>query len=119
MRTTQCLPFLAAAMFALSACSSDSQSLTNPGGASAHRLSGTVISMAQPYPVIANARVEITSGADSGRFSYTDGSGVFTMSSLSGGALAVTVSKPGFETKVEAVNLNGDAAMFPKLTPTQ
>src|SRR5262245_12104244 len=117
MRTTQCLPFLAAVMMAVSACSSDSQSITSDGGAVSHRLSGTVISMQEPYTAIMNARIEVTGGADSGRNTQSDSAGVFTLSSLTEGPVSVTISKPGFQTKVESVNLRSDMAIFPKLTP--
>jgi len=117
MRTTQCLPFLAAVALAFSACSSDSQTITDPGGAAAHTLSGTVISIEQPYTAIVNARVEVTSGADSGRNTQSDGAGVFTLPSLTEGPVSVMISKPGYQTRVESVNLHADMAIFPKLTP--
>jgi hypothetical protein len=95
------------------ATSGDSQQLKR------YTISGTVDSVLKPATALRNARVQVRSGADEGRFALTDASGHFVLSGLAAGTLAISVTMDGFFPWQGTVALYDDVSIDPKLEPMQ
>jgi hypothetical protein len=130
---TKYFAFLMAATLTAGACANESAgSLTGPSSVSSstaatdgtaqvkrYKLSGTVDSIVKPTTPLRNARVQVRSGADDGRFAVTDANGGFVLSNLAADSLAVTVSLDGYATWATTVALFDDMRIEPKLEPLQ
>jgi len=130
---TKYFALLIAATLTAGACARESaQSLTGPSSMSSstaatdgsaqikrYTLSGTVESIVKPATPLRNARVQVRSGADEGRFAVTDASGGFALSNLAADRLAITVSLDGYATWAATVDLFNDGTIEPKLEPLQ
>ncbi len=84
-----------------------------------YTLSGTVASVIKPLSVLRNARVQVRSGPDDGRFAVSDADGHFALNDVAAGQLLVTISLDGYATWSESVGLYDNLSIEPKLTPLQ
>jgi len=84
-----------------------------------YSLSGTVDSVLKPATPLRNARVQVRSGADEGRFALTDASGGFVLNGLAADTIAISVTMDGFVPWQGTVALYSDMAVDPKLEPVQ
>jgi hypothetical protein len=130
---TKYFAFLVAAALTAGACANESaQSLTGPTSITSsaaatdgsqqvkrYALTGIVDSIVKPSTPLRNARVQIRSGADAGRFAVTDSNGGFVLNGLAADRLAVTVSLDGYATWATTVDLFSDVELEPKLEPLQ
>lgn len=76
-----------------------------PPAAATFSLAGSIV---EGSAGVADARVAVTSGADSGAAVTTNGSGRFVFSALRGGTFTVQVSKNGYANLQQTVTLSGN-----------
>jgi hypothetical protein len=77
-------------------------------GVKQHNLTGTIMSVEKPIRHVADARVEITGGADTGRVTHSDSIGDFVLAGVTAGTLTLRVSKPGFQTWTRDIALDAN-----------
>lgn len=68
------------------------------GEAKQHNITGTIMSVEKPTRFVVEAKIEIVSGVDAGRFTHSDANGDFVLAGVSAGPVSLRVSKEGFET---------------------
>lgn len=83
---------------------------TPPPAAARYNVSGTVTDSFS-RGVLPNVFVEVASGPDAGRETKTDNAGRFTLSGLSGGAIAISVSATSYLTATRQLTLTSNTQL--------
>jgi hypothetical protein len=82
-------------------------------------LGGVVREVSPHASLIANVRVEILEGPDSGAIATTDGNGAFRFSALSFGVIGMQATKDGFQLwRIANLTVDGDRQIDVSLFPT-
>lgn len=114
---------LLVAFVGLSACGGNSSPsaptpTTTPAPALKHALSGTVFNQGQGVQSpIAGARVDVTSGADTGRSATADPAGHYLLDGLAGGSMTLRVSAANFAALSRDITLAVDQSLDLGLVP--
>lgn len=67
-------------------------------GVKHHHITGTIMSVEKPTRYVTDAKIEISGGADTGRFTHSDAIGDFVLAAVTAGTVTLRVSKAGFQT---------------------
>jgi hypothetical protein len=92
--------------------------VSRPPSATKFALSGVVHEVAPAAKLVANVRVQITSGADTGTFVVTDSSGQFRFTNVSAGVISMDATKDGYELwRVTNLDMDQDRLLDVTLYP--
>lgn len=91
---------------------------STPAPVTRHALSGTVFNQIQgAQSPIAGARVDVISGADTGRTAATDTAGHYLLDALAGGSMTLRVSAANFAAVSRDITLSADQSLDLGLVP--